>query len=74
MAHAQTGGPVRYTGRPVIHAHHELNITRQHFQAFVEYLFEILAGYGLSEDDRYAIISRINTYVDEVVRSTGPAA
>jgi hemoglobin len=72
---AALGGPVRYTGRPVIHAHHGLNITRQHFQAFVEHLFETLAGYGLSEGDRYAIISRINTYVDEVVGSgTGPAS
>ncbi len=69
-------GPIRYTGRPVIHAHHGLHITRAHFQAFVEHLFETLADFGLSEDDRYAIISRINTYVDEVVGSAGggPAA
>ena len=70
---AALDGPVRYTGRPVIHAHHGMHITRQHFQAFVEHLFETLADYPLSEDDRYAIISRINTYADDVIGSgTGP--
>lgn len=72
---AALDGPVTYTGRPVIHAHQGQHITRKHFQAFVEHLFETLANYPLSEDDRYAIISRINVYADEVVGSsgTGPA-
>ena len=70
---AALDGPIRYTGRPVIHAHHGRHITRQHFQAFVEHLFETLANYPLSDNDRYAIISRINLYADEVVDSgTGP--
>lgn len=68
-------GPIRYAGRPVIHAHHGLGITRQHFQFFVEHLFETLANYPLSEQDRYEIISRINTYADDVIGScTGPVA
>lgn len=72
---AALGGPVQYTGRPVIHAHHGRHITRRHFQAFVEHLFETLAGYALSEDERCAMISRINLYADEVVDSgTGPAS
>jgi hemoglobin len=72
---AALDGPSRYTGRPLIHAHHGLNITRQHFQAFVGHLFETLAHYPLGEDDRYAIISRINTYADDIIGSgTGPIA
>jgi hemoglobin len=72
---AALDGPSRYTGRPLIHAHHGLNITRQHFQAFVGHLFETLARYPLGEDDRYAIISRINTYADDIIGSgTGPIA
>jgi len=68
-------GPVRYTGRPLSHAHHGLGITRQHFQFFIEHLFETLAEYRLSEQDRYEIISRINTYADDVIgSSTGPVA
>ena len=64
---AALGGPIRYTGRPVIHAHHGRQITRKHFQAFVEHLFETLKYYPLDDDDRYTIIARINTYADDVI-------
>lgn len=63
---AALDGPVGYRGRPLNHAHHGLGITRRHFQAFVEHLFDALADVPLNEDDRYAIISRVNTYVDEI--------
>ena len=66
---AALGGPIAYSGRPVIHAHHGMRITRRHFQAFVEHLFATLGDYSLSETDRYTIIARINTYVDDVVGS-----
>ena len=68
---AALDGPVQYTGRPLIHAHHGKHIPRRHFQAFVEHLFETLSDYRLSEDDRYAIIARINTYADDVIGSVG---
>jgi len=68
---AALGGPVRYTGRPVVHAHQGVGITLQHFQRFVAHLFETLADYPLTEKDRYDIISRINTYADDVVGLTG---
>ena len=71
---AALDGPAPYTGRPVIHAHHGRGITRPHFQRFVELLFASLADYALSEQDRYEIISRINTYADDVLGSaSGPA-
>jgi hemoglobin len=49
-----------------------LHTARLHFQAFVEHLFETLASYPVSEDDRYAIIARINTHADDVPGSGGP--
>ena len=64
---AALGGPIVYTGRPVIHAHHGRGITRKHFQSFVEHLFETLANHSLSEQDRFEVISRINTYADDVI-------
>lgn len=64
-------GPVHYTGRPVIHAHQNLPIRRRHLQQFVTHLFETLADYPLSEQDRYDIVSRINLYTDELL---GPGA
>jgi hemoglobin len=73
---AALDGPIVYSGRPVIHAHHGLRITRMHFQAFVGHLFATLSDHALSEEDRYAVIARINTYADDVLGSggTGPAA
>lgn len=64
---AALGGPVRYSGRPVIHAHQGHGITREAFQAFVEHLFATLRDHDLDDDDRYAIIARINTYADDVI-------
>ena len=64
---AALGGPTAYSGRTVHHAHQGRRITREHFQAFVEHLFETLKDCSLSEDDRYAIIARINTYADDVI-------
>jgi hemoglobin len=64
---AALGGPVYYTGRPVIHAHQGRNISREHFQAFVEHLLDTLKEYALSDDERYAIIARVNTYADDVI-------
>jgi len=71
---AALGGPTLFTGRTVIHAHQGLHITRLHFQSFVAHLFATLADLALREDERYAIISRINTYADDVLGSggTGP--
>jgi hemoglobin len=66
---AALGGPIRYSGRTVIHAHQGRHIRREHFQAFVEHLFETLKHYSLDDADRYAIIARINTYADDVIGS-----
>ena len=68
---AALGGPTRYTGRPVAHAHQGLGITLQQFQGFVAHLFETLGAFPLTEAERYDIISRLNTYADEVVGLTG---
>ena len=70
---AALGGPSAYSGRAVIHAHHGRGIKRVHFQAFVEHLFASLTSYPLTNDECYAIISRLNTCVDDVVDcGTGP--
>ena len=68
---AALDGPVSYGGRSMIHAHQGRRITRLHLQAFVDHLFATLADYALSDDDRYAIISRINTCADDVIGSSG---
>jgi hemoglobin len=64
---AALDGPVQYTGRPIIHAHHHLKITLSDFQAFVGHLFETLRDSDLSEQDCYDIICRLNLYTNDVV-------
>jgi hemoglobin len=64
---AALDGPIRYSGRSMIHAHQGHGITREHFHAFVGHLFDTLQDLDLSADDRYAIISRVNIYVDDIV-------
>ncbi|MBL6751258.1 MAG: group 1 truncated hemoglobin [Nevskia sp.] len=64
---AALGGPVKYTGRPIIHAHQHLHITLADYQRFVKYLFETLAQYRLSDQECYEVVGRINLYTNEVV-------
>ena len=68
------GGPTPYSGRTVQHAHQGRRISRQHFQTFVEHLFETLKDYQLSDDDRYSIIAKINTYADDVISGSAAAS
>lgn len=64
---AALGGPVRYTGKPLSHAHHGHGIERPHFARFVEHLLDTLQAHGVSENESREIIARINTYADEIV-------
>ena len=64
---AALGGPTVYSGRTMHHAHQGRAISREHFQAFVEHLFESLRDFSLTDEQRYAIIARINTYTDDIV-------
>jgi hemoglobin len=70
---AALGGPTCRSGPSLHHAHQGRGIAREHFQAFVEYLFETLKDFPLTDDERYTVISRINTYVDDVI-SNGAAS
>lgn len=68
---AALDGPIPYSGRPLSHAHHGKGIRPKHMQRFVGHLFTTLEKFGISEDDRNEIISRINRYSDEVIGGGG---
>lgn len=70
---AALGGPVDYSGDSIAHAHHGRGIGRAEFQRFVQHLFDTLSGFQLTEGERYAIIQRINRYVNEVTGAPGGA-
>jgi hemoglobin len=63
---AALDGPITYTGKPLAHIHHGRGITKHHFALYVDHLLEILQGLEIDEQDVQDIISRINTYADEI--------
>ena len=69
MFSAALGGPQQYTGRPMIKAHRHLKIGLQDYQRFVRHLFDTLddAGFGLSEQERYEVVGRLNILTNEVM-------
>ena len=66
---AALGGPVTYSGLSVHQAHFGLGIEKTHFGLFVNHLIQTLKAFQLSEQDIHTLISRINTYADEVTGS-----
>ena len=63
---AALDGPLTYTGRPLSHAHHGLGIKPRHLARFLDHLLATLKDKGLTEEDTYEVISRINTFADEI--------
>lgn len=66
---AALGGPLKYTGRPLIQAHRHLKIGLQDYQRFVRHLFDTLdhAGFGVTDQERYEVIGRLNVLTEEVM-------
>lgn len=68
---AALGGPLRYDGLSLGHAHHGRGIGRKHFARFVEHLLASLESCGIGEADSSRVIARINTHADDVVGGAG---
>ena len=66
---AALGGPVKYSGRPMEQAHRHLKIGLQDYQRFIRHLFDTLdeAGFGLSEQERYEVVGRLNILTNDVM-------
>jgi hemoglobin len=66
---AALGGPQKYSGRPMAQAHRHLKIGLQDYQRFTRHLFDTLdaAGFGLSEQERYEVVGRLNILTNEVM-------
>lgn len=63
---AALDGPITYTGKPLSHIHHGRGITKHHFALYAGHLLETLQGLEIDDQDVQDIISRINTYADEI--------
>jgi hemoglobin len=70
---AALGGPQRYSGRSMVQAHRHLKIGLHDYQRFIRHLFDTLddAGFGLSEQERYEVVGRLNLLTGDVTSATG---
>jgi hemoglobin len=67
---AALDGPFEYPGRPLAAVHDGRGIRPPHLARFVGHLLDTLRGRGLDEDDVLAIVSRIDTWADEITGDT----
>jgi hemoglobin len=63
---AALGGPVTYSGLSIQQAHFGLGIAKDDFCRFVNHLIDTLKAWQLTEHEVHSLISRVNTYADEV--------
>lgn len=63
---AALDGPIVYTGKSLGYVHHGRGITKHHFSLYVGHLINTLQDFAFKEQDVQDIISRINTYADEI--------
>lgn len=63
---AALGGPLAYTGRTMSEVHAGRGIKTRHIARFVDHLMETLRDLPVDEQDAYDVVSRINTWADEI--------
>lgn len=68
---AALDGPSSYSGKPLDYVHHGRGITKHHFALYVGHLIQTLEHLEINEQDLQDIISRINTYADEITGAAG---
>lgn len=63
---AALGGPVTYSGLSIHQAHYGLGVDKDDFCRFVNHLIDTLKAFQLDDHEIHTLISRVNTYADEV--------
>jgi len=66
---AALDGPVTYSGLSIHQAHFGLGIDKDDFCRFVNHLIDTLRTWQISDQEIQSLISRVNTYADEVTGS-----
>lgn len=71
---AALDGPFEYSGRPLATVHYGMGIRPPHLARFVGHLLATLRELRLAEADVLEIVSRIDTYADEITGDTSLGA
>lgn len=66
---AALDGPVTYSGLSIHQAHFGLGIDKDDFCRFVNHLIDTLKAWQITDNEIQSLISRVNTYADEVTGS-----
>lgn len=66
---AALGGPVTYSGLSIHQAHYGLGVEKEDFSRFVNHLIDTLKAFQVTDQEINTLISRVNTYADEVTGS-----
>jgi len=67
---AALGGPEKYGGLDLAYAHAGKGITSEHMTAFVGHLLDVLKQRGVDDKDIQDVVSRINTYTNDITGTT----
>ena len=67
---AALDGPFEYTGRPLAAVHYGRGIRPPHLARFVGHLLATLRELSLDEEDVLEIVSRIDTFADDITGDT----
>ncbi|HCS53330.1 group 1 truncated hemoglobin [uncultured Rubinisphaera sp.] len=67
---AALGGPEKYGGLDLAYAHAGRGITSLHLSAFVGHLLAVLEERGVSDNDIHGVVTRINTYANDITGAT----
>jgi hemoglobin len=67
---AALDGPFEYSGRPLAAVHYGRGIRPQHLARFVAHLLATLRDLRLPEEDVLELISRIDTFADDITGDT----
>jgi hemoglobin len=67
---AALDGPFEYSGRPLAAVHYGRGIRPPHLARFVSHLLATMRDQRLGEEDVLEIVSRIDTYADEITGDT----
>lgn len=65
--HAHAFGEEKYSADEIAHAHKNLGLSSQHFEAMVDHFVDTLADHGYGDDEKQQAREMLSKYRDQVL-------